>query len=324
MLDLPCRQEVNKKQGEIIMKKITKKLVTLLCVSTMVVVAIVGCGSKDKEKNEKKQEVTNDTEVKEEEKKDDVVVETKKELSGTITLAGSTSMEKLSNAIAEVFMEKYQSVSVLPEFTGSSAGIEALLNASVQIGNTSRNLKDSEIEAGAVENIVAIDGIAVVVDVANSVTSLTKDQLISIYKGEIKNWSEVGGENAPIVVVGREAGSGTRGAFEEILKVEDVCAYASELDSTGAVMAKVASTKGAIGYVSLDVVDDSVNALALDEVDATVENIKAGNYFLSRPFVMATKGALSEQNELVQELFAFLASEEGKAVITKVGLITVD
>ncbi len=246
------------------------------------------------------------------------------ELSGTITMAGSTSMEKLANAVAESFMEKYPNVTVTAEFTGSSAGIESVLAGSVNIGNASRNLKDSEKESGAVENIVAIDGIAVVTDSANAVGDLTKEQLIGIYTGQTKNWSELGGADSAIVVVGREAGSGTRGAFEELLEIEDQCTYANELDSTGAVMAKVAATPGAIGYVSLDVVDDSVKAFALEGVEATAENIKAGNYFLSRPFVMATKGEIAEQDALVQELFSYLASEEGKKVIAAVGLITVD
>ena len=246
------------------------------------------------------------------------------DLSGSISMSGSTSMEKLANAVAESFMEKYPNVTVTAEFTGSSAGIESVLAGSVDIGNSSRNLKDDEKSAGAVENIVAIDGIAVVTDPANKVKDLTKDQLVSIYTGETKNWSEVGGDDQAIVVVGREAGSGTRGAFEELLDIADACAYANELDSTGAVMAKVASTPGAIGYVSLDVVDDSVKALKLDGVDATEENIKAGNYALSRPFVMATKGEISEQKTEVQALFDYLSSDEGKALIKSVGLITVD
>ena len=220
--------------------------------------------------------------------------------------------------------EKYPNVTVTAEFTGSSAGIESVLAGSVDIGNSSRNLKDDEKSAGAAENIVAIDGIAVVADPANKVEDLTKDQLVSIYTGETKNWSEVGGDDQAIVVVGREAGSGTRGAFEELLDIADACVYANELDSTGAVMAKVASTPGAIGYVSLDVVDDSVKALKLDGVDATEENIKAGNYALSRPFVMATKGEISEQKTEVQALFDYLSSDEGKALIKSVGLITVD
>lgn len=246
------------------------------------------------------------------------------DLSGSISMAGSTSMEKLANAVAESFMAKYPGVTVTAEFTGSSAGIEAVTAGSVDIGNSSRALKEEEKAAGVVENVVAIDGIAVVVDPANTVKDLTKDQLIAIYTGETKNWSELGGEDAPIVVIGREAGSGTRGAFEELVGVEDVCAYASELDSTGAVIAKVASTPGAIGYASLDAIDDTVTAAALEGVEPTVENIKAGSYFLSRPFVMATKGEISEQNETVQALFDYLASDEGKAVISGVGLITVD
>lgn len=247
-----------------------------------------------------------------------------KDLSGSISMSGSTSMEKLANAVAESFMEKYPNVTVTAEFTGSSAGIEAVTAGSVDIGNASRALKDTEEEAGVVGNVVAIDGIAVVGDTANTVVDLTKDQLADIYTGKITNWSEVGGEDEAIVVVGREAGSGTRDGFEELLEIKDACKYANELDSTGAVMAKVASTPGAIGYVSLDVVDDTVKAFSVDGVEATAENIKADTYLLKRPFVMATKGEISEQSELIQEFFAYLASDEGKAVISGVGLITLD
>lgn len=250
--------------------------------------------------------------------------ETAADLSGSISMSGSTSMEKLANAAAESFMEKYPSVTVTAEFTGSSAGIESVLAGSCDIGNSSRSLKDEEKSSGAVENIVAIDGIAVVVDPANTITDLSREQLISIYTGETKNWSELGGADQAIVVIGREAGSGTRGAFEELLKIEDACAYANELDSTGAVMAKVASTPGAIGYVSLDVVDDSVIAVKLDGTEPTEENIKAGSYALSRPFVMATRGEISEQRPEVQALFSYLASDEGKELIKSVGLITAD
>lgn len=246
------------------------------------------------------------------------------DLSGTLTMAGSTSMEKLANAAKEVFMEKYPDVTVTAEFTGSGAGIESVTSGSVDIGNSSRALKDEEKAAGIVENIVAIDGIAVVVNKENTVTEITKEQLVSVYTGEITNWSELGGNDEPIVVVGREAASGTRGGFEELLEIEDMCKYANELDSTGAVMAKTASTAGAIGYVSMDALDDSVIALKLDGVEATVDNIKSGSYFLSRPFVMATKGEISEQNEIVQAWFEFLKSEEGKEVISAIGLVTVD
>jgi len=244
-----------------------------------------------------------------------------KKLSGTITMSGSTSMEKLANVVAEAFMLENPDVIVTAEFIGSSAGIEAVLAGIVDIGNASRNLKDTEKESGAVENIIAIDGIAVIIDKTNTVTNLTKEQLTKIYTGEINNWSQVGGKDQPIVVVGRESGSGTRGAFEEILEIENMAKYANEINSTGGVMAKVASIPGAIGYVSIDVLDDSVVAVKLEGVEANTENIKAGNYFLSRPFVMATKGEITEQNELVQAFFEYLSSEEGKALIESIGLI---
>ena len=246
------------------------------------------------------------------------------ELSGSITMAGSTSMEKFANTLAESFMAAHPDVTVQAEFTGSSAGVEAVLSGQSDIGNSSRNLTEDELAEGAVENIVAIDGIAVVTDPNNTVSDLTRDQLIQIYTGEVTNWSDLGGVSLPIVVVGREAGSGTRGAFEEILEIEDQCQYANELDSTGAVMARVASTPGAIGYVSLDVLDDTVKALSLDGVEANEANIKDGSYFLSRPFVMATKGELVDQNELVQALFEYVYSEEGQELVQSVGLITVE
>lgn len=294
------------------MRKIVKKTIAVLTATIMAAGALMACDAEEKTTEDATVAENTGTET------------TNENLSGSISMAGSTSMEKLANAAAESFMAKYPGVMVTAEFTGSSAGVEAVAAGSVDIGNSSRALKDSEKEAGVVENIVAIDGIAVVVDPANTVTGLTKQQLTDIYTGKVKNWSEVGGTDSVIIVVGREAGSGTRGAFEEILEVEDACAYANELDSTGAVMAKVASTPGAIGYVSLDVIDESVVALVLDEVAPTVENIKGGSYFLSRPFVMATKGEISEQNANVKAFFEYLASEEGKEIIEAVGLITVD
>lgn len=251
-------------------------------------------------------------------------VEGSAELSGTIQMVGSTSMEKFANALAESFMAEYPGVTVGAEFVGSSAGVEAVIGGTADIGNSSRNLKDAEKEAGAVENVVAIDGIAVCLDPANTVTDLTKQQLIDIYTGVVTNWSELGGSDSPIVVVGREASSGTRGAFEELLDIEEMCVYANELDSTGAVIAKVASTPGAIGYASLDAINDTVIAASLEGVAATAENIKAGSYFLCRPFVMATMGEISEQSELVQVWFDFVLGEAGQEVAAAVGLITVE
>jgi len=313
------------------MKNKARKIVTLTVAVMLMVGMITGCGSKAEEAAPAEEAVTEEAAPVEEVVEEAApaeeaapVAEEVSDLSGSITLAGSTSMEKFSNALAEVFMQANPGVTVSAEFVGSSAGVEALLAGSADIGNSSRALKDTEKEAGAVENIVAIDGIAVVVDPANTVANLTKSNLIDIYTGKVTNWSELEGEDAPIVVIGRESGSGTRGAFEELLEIEDICTYANELDSTGAVMAKVASTPGAIGYVSLDVIDDTVIAVSLEDVSATAENIKAGTYFLSRPFVMATKGEIEEQSEAVQELFAYLKSDEGKAMIESVGLITVD
>lgn len=243
------------------------------------------------------------------------------DLKGSVSMVGSTSMEKLATALSEVFMEKYPGVTVQAEFVGSGAGIEAVTNGAADIGNASRNLKDEEKAKGITENIVAIDGIAVVTDPANTVDNLTKDQLIAIYNGTTSNWKDLGGADQPIVVIGRESGSGTRSAFEELLKLEDACKYSNELDSTGAVMAKVASTPGSIGYVSLDVLDSTVKTFKLEDVEPTAENIKAGSYFLSRPFVMATKGEISEQNDTVKAIFDYIYSDEGKELVKSVGLI---
>lgn len=308
------------------MKKTAKNLMALLAIATVTVGALTACGAKAEEADSTTETTTETTAEAAPEaaaSTEETVTETA-DLEGTILMAGSTSMEKLASIVAEAFMEMHPGVTVNAEFTGSSAGIESVIAGSVDIGNSSRALKDSEKEAGAVENIVAIDGIAVILDPANTVKNLTKDQLVGIYTGTIKNWSEVGGTDTPIIVVGREAGSGTRGAFEELVGVEDICVYSNELDSTGAVMAKVASTPGAIGYVSLDILDETVVAVSLDGVAANEENIKAGTYFLSRPFVMATVGEISEQSAEVQALFNFLATEDGKALIKSVGLITVD
>ena len=242
-------------------------------------------------------------------------------LSGTVTLAGSTSMQKLCEAMIESFEEVYPDITVTAEYTGSGAGLEALAGGKTDIGNASRSLKDGEKQSGAVENVVAIDGIAVITHKDSVVSDLTAQQLTDIYTGKITNWKDLGGADEAIVVLGREAGSGTRGAFEELLKIEDQCAYAQELDSTGGVLAKVAATPGSIGYVSLDVVDDTVKALSLDGVAPTEENIVAGSYKLSRPFVMATLGTIEEQNDLVKTWFNYVQSDEGQAVIKAMGLI---
>lgn len=244
------------------------------------------------------------------------------DVSGTVTLNGSTSMEKLVNGLAEAIKEEYPNLTLEPQFTGSSAGIEALVAGTADIGDSSRALKDEEKAKGLVENIVAIDGIAVITHTSNKVDGLTTDQLKKIYTGEITNWSEVGGADEAIVVMGRESGSGTRGAFEEILEIEDACKYAQELNETGAVVAKVGETSGSIGYVSLDNIKDTVKALQLDKVEPSEETVKDGSYTLQRPFVMATKGEISEQSDQVKAVFDFINSDAGQEVLKTVGLVS--
>ena len=299
------------------------KLLALIGAGILAVTALVACGNGDAATAQPSAVESSAAESTVAESSAAAPAETTADLSGSISMVGSTSMEKLANALSEAFMEKYPDVTVTAEFVGSGAGVEAVTNGTADICNSSRSLKDEEKAAGVVENVVAIDGIAVCVDPANEVANLTKEQLTNIYNGTITNWKEVGGADEPIIVIGREAGSGTRGAFEELVDLKDACKYANELDSTGAVIAKVASTPGAIGYASLDALDDSVKALSLEGVEATAENIKAGNYFLSRPFVMATKGEISEQNDLVQAWFDFVLGDEGQQVASEVGLITV-
>lgn len=300
------------------MKNRVKKMMAILTAATMVAAGVMGCGSSDTNADANN---SNDNTTQTESQATDNNTADNTDLSGSVTLAGSTSMEKLANAMNEAFMEKYPNVSATAEFTGSSAGIESLAAGSVDIGDASRALSDDEKGQGIVENIVAIDGIAVITDTDNTITDIKSEDLAKVYTGEITNWKDLGGKDEQIVVIGREAGSGTRDAFEELMDVKDSCKYAQELDSTGAVLAKVAATPGAIGYVSLDVLDDTVNGLQINSVEPTEENILAGTYVLQRPFVMATKGEISEQSKQVQAYFDFINSEDGQNVIKSVGLI---
>lgn len=303
-----------------------KKLLNI-ALSTIIAAGILtGCGSSATETADTtaaQSDASADTEnATEAEGSAEADAATDENIEGTITMNGSTSMEKFANALNESFMNKYPGVQATVEFTGSGAGIEAVTNGTVDIGNSSRALTDEEKANGLVENVVAIDGIGIVVNPATTVDDVTTDQLKEIYTGAVTNWSELGGEDSQIVVIGREASSGTRSAFEEILGIEDQCKYAQEIDSTGAVMAKVASTPGAIGYVSIDIIDDTVKTLKLDGVEPTQDTIKDGSYTLQRPFVMATKGEISEQSEAVQALFDYINSDEGQDIIAQVGLIS--
>lgn len=284
------------------MKKTVKLMVSIILAMTM----LAGCSNDSSAEGEISEATT----------------QSSNESDDVITMSGSTSMEKLCNTLKEEYMNE-TGIEIDVQFTGSGAGIQAVTDGTVNIGNASRALKDDEKANGIAENVVALDGIGIVVDKANTAADISKDNLAKVYKGEIKNWSELGGSDTPIVVIGREAGSGTRGAFEEILGIEDACVYSQEINSTGAVMAKVASTPGSIGYVSLDVIDNTVSTLKVDGVDANAENIKNGTYTVQRPFVMATKGEISEQSKTVQDFFNWLDSEKGQEIIAKVGLVTV-
>lgn len=311
------------------MKKTTCKVTATIGAAMLLAASIVGCGNAANTTDTAAPAATTESttaaaETTAQTTETPAADNTASDLTGSVTMAGSTSMEKLANALSESFMAEYPGVTVNAEFTGSGAGIESLIAGSVDIGNSSRSLKDEEKSQGAVENVVAIDGIGVIVDPDNGLDGLTKKQLVDIYTGNISNWSELGGTNEPIVVVGREAGSGTRDGFESILDVKDTCAYANELDSTGAVIAKVASTPGAIGYASFGDLNDSVKTLSLDEVMPSIETIKDGSYILQRPFVMATRGEISEQSDAVQAIFAYLKSDAGKQLVESVGLVTVD
>lgn len=210
-------------------------------------------------------------------------------LTGKVVTNGSTSMEKVIGALIEQFKTVQPGVTVTYDPTGSGTGVEAAKNGTADIGLASRALKDSEKEGGLTETVIAKDGIAIVVNPANGVEDLTVEQIARIARGEITNWSEVGGGDAEIAFVGREAGSGTRGAFEEITETADVCVYSQELTSTGAVVTAVATTPGAIGYVSLSSVDDTVKALKVAGVAPSEATVLDGTYAIQRPFVFATK-----------------------------------
>lgn len=272
-------------------------------------------GGSDKEKEKNRQRLWREVR-----KENDMAVKSH------ITMAGSAAMEKFANMAAEGFMASSPGMTVTVEFTGSAAGIESVLAGRCEIGNASRDLREVEKEAGAVAHVVALDGIVVIVDTANQVSSLTTEQLADIYAGRIRNWKEVGGADLPTVTIGRENGSGTRSTFESLLGVRDLCHYANELDSAGAVAARVASTPGAVGYVSLAVAEDmtTIRTIALNGIRATKENVRAGTYPLWMPFAMVTKGRMQEQTEAVQAFFAYLDSEEGYRLIRSAGLIVPD
>ena len=243
------------------------------------------------------------------------------ELSGTVNTDGSTSMESVVKALGEAFMELNPGVTVNYSGTGSGTGIQSAIDGTCDLGLSSRALKDEEKQNGAVENIVALDGVAVVVNPENGVTDLTVEQIAQIFTGEITNWSELGGTDGEIAVFGREAGSGTRGAFEEIVGVEDTCKYTNEYSSTGDVIGNVASNPNAIGYASLSAVNDTVKAVKVNGVAPSEDTVKDGSYEIQRPFVMVTKEG-AELSEATQAFLDFAMSADAADIIAAAGAVS--
>lgn len=243
------------------------------------------------------------------------------ELQGTITIAGSTSVQPFSEVLAQKFMEKNPKVKINVQGGGSAQGITAASSGTAQIGSSSAELKADQKQLGLVETKIGLDGIAVVVNPANPVAGLKADEIKNIFLGNIKNWKEVGGPDAPITVVSREEGSGTRSAFEELLLAkQSTVKTAIVQNSTGAVKTTVAGDKNAIGYDSLASVDSSLKALKIDGVDASAASVKAGNYKASRPFLYLTKG---QPEGLTKAFIDFVMSDEGQQILVKQGAISV-
>ena len=241
-------------------------------------------------------------------------------LSGTVATDGSTSMEKVIGALGEAFMEANPGVNFTYNPTGSGSGITAVSEGRCDIGLSSRALKDSEVASGLVGTVLAYDGIAVIVNPANTVEDLDIETIAKIYTGEITNWSEVGGADAEIVLVGREAGSGTRSGFEELTETVDKCKYRQELTSTGDVITAVAQNPDAIGYASLASVKDSVKALKVAGVTPTEETVKDGTYLIQRPFVLVTKEGVA-LSPVAQAFFDYATKGQANDIITASGVV---
>ena len=241
-------------------------------------------------------------------------------LTGTVSTDGSTSMEKVIGALGEAFTEANGNVNFTYNPTGSGSGIQAVQEGRCDIGLSSRALKDEEKASGLTETILAYDGIAVIVNPENPVEDLTLEDIAKIYTGEITNWSEVGGNDAEIVLIGREAGSGTRSGFEEIVEVKDLCQYRQELSSTGDVITTVAQNPGAIGYASLASVKDTVKAVKVAGVAPSEETVKDGTYAIQRPFVLATKTA-AQLGEAAQAFFDYVTSTAANEIIVAAGVV---
>ena len=286
-----------------------KKTLALILTLALSLAVLTGCGSKT--------ETPADTNT-----DSNAQTEAPAALSGSVSTNGSTSMEKVIGALSEQFMADNSGVTVTYDPTGSGAGIEAASNGSADIGLASRALKDEEKAGGLTETIVALDGIAVIVNTDSKVENLTVEQIGKIFTGEITDWSEVGGDAGTISCIGREAGSGTRDGFESITKTKDACQYRQELTSTGDVITTVSQNPNAIGYASLAAIKDSVKALTVNGVAPTEATVKDGTYLVQRPFVLVTKEGVA-LSETAQKFFDFATSADAASIISAAGAVPV-
>lgn len=287
-----------------------KKTLAFVLTAVMSLSLLAGCGSKtaapDSTNNDQPQQ------------------QTEEKLSGSVSTNGSTSMEKVIGALSEQFMADNSGVSVTYDPTGSGAGIEAASNGSADIGLASRALKDEEKAGGLTETVVALDGIAVIVNADSKVEDLSVEQIAKIFTGEITDWSEVGGEAGKISCIGREAGSGTRDGFESITGTKDACKLDQELTSTGGVIEAVAGNVNAIGYASLSAVEgkDTVKAVTVGGVACTEETVLDGSYAIQRPFVLVTKTDAS-LSTAAQAFFDYTTSTAANDLIKAAGAVPV-
>ncbi len=281
-----------------------KKIITIALAAVMCLALFAGCGSaKETEASPSAAASAAPTEA---------------ALSGTVSTNGSTSMEKVIAALSEAFMAKYPDVTVTYDATGSGAGITAATDGTADIGLSSRDLKTEE--TGLDATVIALDGIAIIVNKSNNVTDLTLEQISKLAKGEITNWKDVGGPDAPVVLIGREAGSGTRDGFESIVGVKDACKYEQELTSTGAVIAAVASNENAFGYASLSAVNDTVSKIKVGGVECTEATVLDGSYKLQRDFNIITKQG-TEPSAAAKAFIEYAKSAEAAPIIEKAGAI---
>lgn len=281
-----------------------KKFLTLALTAVMALSLLTACGSKNDNSADTNTDGSN----------------TETTLSGTVSTDGSTSMEKVINSLGESFMAMNKDVKFTYNPTGSGSGIQAVSEGRCDIGLSSRALKDDEKASGLVETVVALDGIAIVVNPENPVSDLDIDTIAKIYTGEITNWKDVGGNDAEIVLIGREAGSGTRDGFESITDTKDACQYRQELTSTGDVINTVSQNPDAIGYASLSAVGDSVKALTVGGVEATEATVKDGSYVVQRPFVLVTKEG-TKLSPAAQAFFDYALSADSASIIAAAGAV---